>query len=70
MAESDFSWFKMFSFFGALILVVLCFIMLGFGVSNVVSNETAYGVGCIAAGLVCGCVAAWIYKNYQKKGNH
>jgi len=69
MAESSFSWFKMFSFFGALILAVLCFIMLGFGISNVVNGESIYGGACIVAGLLAGGVAVWVYKNYQKKGN-
>ena len=69
MAESSFSWFKMLSFFGALALVVLCFVMLGFGISNVVSGETVYGVACICAGLLSAGVATWVYKNYQKKGN-
>ena len=69
MAESSFSWFKMLSFFGALALVVLCFVMLGFGISNVVNGESIYGGACIVAGLLSGGLAVWVYKNYQKKGN-
>ncbi len=67
MAECDFSWFKMFSFFGTLILVVLCFIMLGFGISNMVNGETIYGGACIIAGLLSGGIAWKMYQNYQKK---
>lgn len=69
MAECDFSWFKILSFFGVAILVVLCFIMFGFGISNIISGETAYGVACILAGVLSAGVATWVYKNYQKKGN-
>lgn len=69
MAECNFSWFKILSFFGVAILVVLCFIMLGFGISNIVDGETAYGVACICTGLLSAGVAAWVYNNYQKKGN-
>ena len=69
MAECDFSWFKILSFFGVAILVVLCFIMFGFGISNIIGGETTYGVACILAGVLSAGVAAWVYRNYQKKGN-
>ena len=67
MAECDFSWFKVLSFFGATALAVLCFVMLGFGISNITSGEAAYGVACILAGALSACVAVWTYRNYQKK---
>ena len=70
MAECDFSWFKIASFFGALVLVVLCFIMLGFGIQNMVSGENIYGGACIVAGLLSGGLAWWAYNNYQKKENN
>lgn len=69
MKECDFSWFKIGSFFGALILVVLCFSMLGFGITNIVSGAAFYGVACIVAGIISGALAILVYKNYQKKGN-
>ena len=69
MAECDFSWFKILSFFGAAILVLLCFVMFGFGISNIIGGETVYGAACILAGVLSAGVAAWVYKNYQKKGN-
>ena len=69
MAESDFSWFKIASFFGALVLVVLCFVMLGFGITNILDGEKIYGGACIVAGLLSGGLAWKVYSNYQKKGN-
>ena len=69
MAECDFSWFKIFSFFGVAILVLLCFVMFGFGIRNITSGETVYGAAFILAGVLSAGVAAWVYKNYQKKGN-
>lgn len=69
MANSDFSWFKIASFFGALVLVVLCFIMLGFGIGNVVEGETIYGGACIFAGILVGGLAVLVYNNYQRKSS-
>ena len=69
MAESDFSWFKIASFFGALVLVVLFFVMLGFGITNIIDGEKIYGGACIVDGLLSGGLAWWVYQNYQKKGN-
>lgn len=69
MAECDFSWFKILSFFGAAILVLLCFVMFGFGISNIIGGETVYGAACILAGVLSAGVAALVYRNYQKKGN-
>ena len=66
MAQCDFSWFKLGSFYGALLLVVLCFVMLGFGINNVVNGETIYGIACIAAVVLSAGIALWLYKNYQK----
>ena len=70
MAECDFSWFKICSFFGALVLVFLCFMLLGFGISNMVDGEAAYGVACVIAGIICGGAAVKVYINYQKKRNY
>ena len=67
MAQCDFSWFKIGTFFGALLLVVLLFVMLGFGISNIVNGEKFYGCACISAGIICGSIAVWLYKNYQKR---
>ena len=67
MAESDFSWLKMASFFGAAILIVMCFVMLGFGINAICGDDAFHGVISIFAALVCGAGAVIVYKYYQKK---
>ena len=67
MAESDFSWFKLASFFGAGLLALLCFIVIAGGISLIVGGNTFNGVGTIIAGALCGAGAVWVYRNYQKK---
>jgi uncharacterized membrane-anchored protein len=67
MAESDFSWLKIASFFGAAILIVVCFIVLGFGINAICANDAFHGVISIFAALVCGAGAVIVYKYYQKK---
>lgn len=67
MAESEFSWLKIASFFGALSLVVLSFIVIAAGINMSVSGNSFYGVSSILGGLVCGINAVLIYLNYQKK---
>jgi uncharacterized membrane-anchored protein len=67
MAESNFSWLKIASFFGAAILIVVCFIVLGFGINAICANDAFHGVISIFAALVCGAGAVIVYKYYQKK---
>lgn len=67
MAESEFSWLKFASFFGAMLLVVVCFILLGFGISTTGSGSAFYGITCIVAAVISGAAAVFVYKNYQKK---
>ena len=67
MAESDFSWLKIASFFGAAILIVMCFVMLGFGINAICGDDAFHGVISIFAALVCGAGAVIVYKYYQKK---
>ena len=67
MAESDFSWFKLLSFFGVGILVFLCFVVIAGGVTLIKSGNAFNGAACVLAGLFCGAVAVWVYRNYQKK---
>ena len=69
MAECNFSLFKIGSFFGAGVLAILCFMLLGFGITNIVDGETVYGIACILGGILSGAFVGMIYKNYQKKGN-
>ena len=67
MAECNFSWFKIGSFFGTGLLAILCFMLLGFGMTNMMDGETVYGIACILGGVLSGAFAAMVYKNYQKK---
>ena len=67
MAESDFSWFKIASFFGAILLVFVFFVMMGFGINLIYSGSILYGVMCIISSLVAGACAFLVYKNYQNK---
>lgn len=67
MAESNFSWLKMTSFFGVALLIVVCFIMLGFGINAICGDDAFHGIISVFAALVCGADAVIVYKYYQKK---
>ena len=70
MAESEFSWLKVASFVGALILIIVCMVMLGLGINMISGGNAFQGGACVVAGLLSGGLAVWVYKNYQKKGSH
>ena len=67
MAESDFSWLKIASFFGALVLIVLTFITVANGISLITNGSVFEGVVNIVGGAVCLMGFILVYKNYQKK---
>lgn len=67
MAESDFSWFKILSFFGAGLLALACFVIVAGGIMLITSGNAFNGVFVILAGLACGVGAYFVYKNYQNK---
>lgn len=67
MAESDFSWLKIASFVGALILVVLAIVSISSGINMITTGNTFYGVSSVFGGIVCIIGAVLVYKNYQKK---
>lgn len=67
MAESDFSWLKITSFVGALILVVLAIVSISSGINIITTGNTFYGVSSVFGGIVCIIGAILVYKNYQKK---
>lgn len=69
MAESNFSWLKIASFVGALVLVMLAVVTIANGIMTTVGGDALHGVFSIACGLVCGACAVWVYKNYQKKSD-
>ena len=68
MAESNFSWLKIASFFGALLLVVLAIVSIGMGINLVRNGNDFYGCASICSGIISFFVAVLIYRNYQKKG--
>ena len=67
MAEATFSWFKLASFVGALVLAVLTFLLVGCGIYQIIGGMTTYGVACIAGGILSGISAFGVYNNYQKQ---
>lgn len=67
MAVSEFSWLKMASFIGALLLVVVCIITLATGISIISGGNVFRGAFCTVSALINGYVAVLIYKNYQEK---
>ena len=66
MAHSDFSWRKIFSFFGAGLLVLVAFVSLAVGGNLLYGGEFFYGVMSLAAGAVSIVLAVIIYRNYTK----
>jgi len=66
MAEATFSWFKLASFVGALVLAVLTFLLVGCGIYQIIGGQIVYGVACIAGGILSGIAAIGVYNNYQK----
>ncbi len=67
MAESDFSWFKILSIFGAGLLVLLCFVTISGGIRLIIGGNAFHGAAAIIAGVVCGVLAWLVYRNYDKK---
>lgn len=69
MAESNFSWLKTASFVGALVLLVLAFVMVAGGVYLIGDAHTFHGVATIIGGLLSAAGAVVVYRNYQKKSD-
>jgi len=67
MAESDFSWLKIASFFGAGLLWVLAVLVIAAGIRLIVADAFLYGVATVVSGIVCIYASVLVYKNYQKK---
>ena len=66
MAVSDFSWLKLASFIGALLLAVLFIASVAFGIQSLHDGEIAHGIVYLA-GAMLSADAAWrVYHNYQK----
>ena len=66
MAHSDFSWRKIFSFFGAGLLILVAFVSLAIGGNLCYAGQAFYGVMSILAGAVSASLAVIVYRNYQK----
>lgn len=69
MAESDFSWLKIASFIGALVLAVLAFVAIASGINFIISGNALYGVCSVIAGALCGFGAYLVYQHYQNKSS-
>lgn len=69
MAHTEFSWRKIFSFFGAGLLVLVAFVSLATGGNLLNMEQPFYGTMSLAAGVVCFALAVVIYRNYQKWDN-
>lgn len=69
MAESDFSWFKIASFFGAGVLLLIAIVAVASGIYLICENRGFNGVMTIVAGAVCAVLSVLVYKNYEKKSN-
>lgn len=69
MKESEIAWLKIASFVGALVLLVLAFVMIPGGVYLIGDGHTLHGVATIIGGLLSVVGAVVVYKNYQKKSD-
>lgn len=67
MAESTFSWLKLASFIGAVVLVILAFALIAGGVYQIVGCDSFHGVAGILGGLISVVVAWSLYEYYQRK---
>lgn len=66
MAESEFTWTKLVSFLGTLVLIVLAFAAIGSGIMMWTDGCAFRGIASILGGLVCGAGAVALYLNYQR----
>lgn len=69
MAESDFSWIKIASVFGAGVLLFVAIGIIASGIHLIVENRGFNGVMAIALGAICLLLSVLVYKNYEKKSN-
>lgn len=67
MAESNFSWFKIASFIGAGLLLIVAIVAIASGITLITESDTTRGVITIVSGLVCGVNAYAVYKHYQNE---
>lgn len=66
MAEAEFSWFKLASFFGALVFVILAIVTIANGIITATEGDAFRGIACILGGMVCVAGAVAVYLNYQR----
>ena len=67
MTESNFSWFKIASFIGAGLLLIVAIVAIASGITLITESDTTRGVITIVSGLVCGVNAYAVYKHYQNE---
>lgn len=66
MAESAFSWLKVASFIGALVLVLTAVMVFAGGIYLIGDGHAVNGVACFIGSVVCAACAVFVYRNYQK----
>ena len=66
MAVSDFSWLKLASFIGALLLAVLFIASVAFGIQSLHDGEAAHGTVFLADALLSAAGAWQVYHHYHK----
>ena len=66
MAHSDFSWRKIFSFFGAGLLIFVAFAAMATGINLMYEGVTFYGIMATIGGVASGTLAVLLYRNYTK----
>lgn len=69
MNESDFSWYKILSFFCAAILAFLTFVMVACSIHAFAGDHAFSGVICLICGALSGFGVWSIYQYYQRKSN-
>ena len=66
MAHAEFSWRKIFSVFGAGLLVLVAFVTLAVGGNLLNMGQAFYGVMLLAAGVISFALAVVVYLSYRK----
>ena len=67
MAESDFSWLKIASFFGVAILVFVCFVAMAAGINQVCNGDAAHGIAALSVLLQVLSAPSWYIGTIRTK---
>ena len=61
------SLFKILSIFGTGVLCFLCFVIMAGGIFLITDGHSFNGVAVLIGGAICGALAWFVYRNYDKK---